>query len=198
MSAVSRRFAMPVGLAVCLMAVVTAAALGATSLATPRPAPQATLLVTPRVASRARPSQSATRLPAAQVAYLTSCGGCHGIEGVSAPGAVPTLRGLTGRFFCTQQGRDFIVRLPDVALTTLSDRMLTDVMNFVVFDLGAPVAGGGNARPYTVAEVARLRHHPLTDTGLTAYRNRVVAGLGARCRVPQALHVYAAQVTASR
>lgn len=137
-------------------------------------------------------------LPAAQVAYLTSCGGCHGIEGRSAPGAVPTLRGLTGSFLCTQQGRDFIIRLPDVALTPLSDSKLTAVMNFVVFDLGAPVAGGDRARPYTVAEVSRLRRHPLTDTALTAYRNQVVAGLAARCRVPQALRVYAAQVTPSR
>lgn len=147
---------------------------------------------------QAKPAGSATALPPAQVAYLTSCGGCHGIEGSSAPGSVPTLRGLTGSFLCTRQGRDFIIRLPDVALTRLSDRVLTEVMNFVVFDLGAPVAGGARARPYTVAEVARLRHHPLTDTGLTAYRNQVVAGLATKCRVPLALHVYAAPVTASR
>ena len=147
---------------------------------------------------RARPVRLATPLPPAQVAYLTSCGGCHGIEGSSAPDSVPTLRGLTGSFLCTRQGREFIIRLPDVALTPLSDRMLTDVMNFVVFDLGAPVAGGGKARPYTVAEVARLRHHPLTDTGLTAYRNQVVAGLASRCGVPRALHVYVGQITASR
>ncbi|HEY7890331.1 MAG TPA: hypothetical protein VIC29_19075 [Steroidobacteraceae bacterium] len=147
---------------------------------------------------RAKRAQSPTPLPAAQVAYLTSCGGCHGIEGRSAPGSVPTLRGLTGSFLCTPQGRDFIIRLPDVALTQLSDRRLTEVMNFVVFDLGAPVAGGEKASLYTVAEVARLRHHPLTDTGLTAYRNQVVAGLASRCRVPLALHVYAAPVTASR
>lgn len=138
------------------------------------------------------PMESVTRLPPAQVAYLTSCGGCHGIEGVSAPHAVPTLRGLTGSFLCTRQGRDYLVRLPDVALTALSDRMLTAVLNFVVFDLGAPVAGGGKARPYTVAEVARLRRRPLTDTGLTAYRNRVVAALAARCAVPPGLKVYAA------
>lgn len=174
----SRRCANPIRLAAGLTALITLVALGAT----PRP-----LAV-----------QSATRLPAAQVAYLTSCGGCHGIEGQSAPGAVPTLRDLTGSFLCTRQGRDFIIRLPDVALTPLSDRELTEVMNFVVFDLGAPVAGGGEARPYTVAEIARLRRHPLTDTGLTAYRNRVVAGLATRCSVPQGLKVYAAQVTASR
>jgi hypothetical protein len=140
------------------------------------------------------PVQSVTPLPPAQVAYLTSCGGCHGIEGISAPQAVPTLRGLTGSFLCTQQGRDYLVRLPDVALTPLSDRMLTAVINFVVFDLGAPVAGHGKARPYTVAEVARLRRHPLTDTGLTAYRNRVVAALAARCAVRPGLKVYAAHV----
>jgi hypothetical protein len=172
----ARRFATAVGVAACAALVTVAAG------AAPQP--------------RSRPAQVA--LPAAQVAYLTSCGGCHGIEGISAPGSVPTLSGLTGSFMCTQQGREFLIRLPDVALTTLSDRMLTEVMNFVVFDMGAPVAGGRPARPYTVAEVARLRREPLTDTGLTAYRNRVVAGLAARCEVPAALHVYAAQVTVVR
>jgi hypothetical protein len=162
----------------CVLTLVAAVALGAT----PRP-------------SQTRP---VTRLSATQVAYLTHCGGCHGIEGISAPGAVPTLRGLTGSFLCTRQGREFIIRLPDVGLSTLSDRELTDVMNFVVFDIGAPVAGGRPALPYTVAEVARLRRQPLTDTGLTAYRNQVVAGLAAKCRVPAALHVYAAQVASAR
>ena len=131
-----------------------------------------------------------SRLSAPQVAYLTSCGGCHGVEGVSAPRDVPTLRHLTGSFLCTRQGRQFIVRLPDVALSTLSDRMLTAVMNWVVFDLGAPASRAPQGRPYTVAEVARLRREPLTQTGLTAYRNEVVAQLQARCDAPAALSVY--------
>lgn len=188
----SRGFAIPIGLAAGLMTLITAAALAATPSAMRTPVPARMPVSMPA------PMQPAARLSAAQVAYLTSCGGCHGIEGKSAPGAVPTLRGLTGSFLCTRQGRDFIIRLPDVALTPLSDRKLTEVMNFVVFDLGAPVAGGGKASPYSVAEVSRLRRHPLTDTGLTVYRNRVVAGLATRCRVPPELNVYAAQVTASR
>ena len=130
------------------------------------------------------------RLTPVQVAYLTSCGGCHGVEGVSAPKAVPTLRHLTGSFLCTRQGRRFIVRLPDVALSSLSNRLLTAVMNWVVFDMGAPVAGGRKARPYTVAEVARLRREPLTQNGLTPYRERVVARIEARCAVPAALNIY--------
>jgi hypothetical protein len=131
-----------------------------------------------------------SRLSAPQVAYLTSCGGCHGVEGVSAPRDVPTLRHLTGSFLCTRRGRQFIVRLPDVALSTLSDRMLTAVLNWVVFDLGAPATRGPHGRLYTVAEVARLRREPLTQTGLTAYRNQVVAQLQARCDAPAALSVY--------
>jgi hypothetical protein len=133
-----------------------------------------------------------TRLTAVQVAYLTSCGGCHGVEGISAPQAVPTLRHLTGSFLCTREGRQFIVRLPDVALSGLSDRMLTRVMNWVVFDLGAPVPASREARRYTVAEVARLRREPLTQAGLTPYRERVVAHVEARCAAPAGLSVYGA------
>lgn len=169
-------------------------------------------------ARRSSPRHEASRLTAVQVAYLTSCGGCHGVEGASAPHAVPTLRHLTGSFLCTRQGRQFIVRLPDVALSSLSDRMLTRVINWVVFDLGAPAGGwrtvrqrqhpslaaGRSARPswpaarrvpprpYTVAEVARLRREPLTQTGLTPYREQVVAHLEARCAAPAGLSVYGA------
>ena len=176
-------------------------------------------LLAAAVAGAAVPSGSqASHLTTVQVAYLTSCGGCHGVEGVSAPQAVPTLRHLTGSFLCTRQGREFIVRLPDVALSSLSDRMLTRVMNWVVFDLGAPTGGwherGSNhqpslaagtparpsrpgarrfaPRPYTVAEIARLRREPLTQTGLTPYREQVVARIQARCAAPAGLGVYGA------
>lgn len=138
------------------------------------------------------PTARASWLRAVQVAYLTSCGGCHGIEGISAPRAVPTLRHLTGTFLCTRQGRQYLVRLPDVALSVLSDRMLTKVINWVAFDLGAPVAAGPDGRPYTVAEVRRLRAHPFTNTGLTRYREQLVAQFASRCAVPAGLRVYGA------
>jgi hypothetical protein len=155
-----------------------------------RSAPRAQAAARIGAAGGASEAPAVSRLTPVQVAYLTSCGGCHGVEGASAPKAVPTLRHLTGSFLCTRQGRRFIVRLPDVALSSLSSRLLTEVMNWVVFDMGAPVAGGGNARPYTVAEVARLRREPLTQNGLTPYRERVVARIEARCAVPAALNVY--------
>lgn len=138
------------------------------------------------------PTHRESWLPAVQVAYLTSCGGCHGVEGISAPRAVPTLRHLTGTFLCTPQGRQYLVRLPDVALSVLSDRMLTKVINWVAFDLGAPVAAGPEARPYTVPEVTKLRHHPFTNNGMTRYREQLVAQFASRCVVPAGLFVYGA------
>ncbi len=155
-------------------------------------------LLAPRLA-QPTPAHRASPLPAVQVAYLTSCGGCHGVDGFSAPQVVPTLSHLTGTFLCTRQGRQYIVRLPDVALSMLSDRMLTEVVNWVAFDLGAPVAGGRAAHPYTVVEVTRLRRQPFTNTGVTRYREQVVAHLASRCAVPAGLRVYgAAYGSASR
>jgi hypothetical protein len=136
------------------------------------------------------PVRSISHLTAVQAAYLTHCGGCHGIEGVSAPHSVPTLRGLAGSFLCTDEGRAYVIRLPDVALTGLSNQLLAGVANFVVFDLGAPVAGGPRARPYTPAEVAQLRARPLTGPGLRNYRAAVIQHLAARCPVPPGLRVY--------
>lgn len=195
----SRRAGAPVGrrlarsLAVGGLMLVTVVAWGKS------PGPQAARTAAAREHSAARASRNAlgypadaSHLSAVQVAYLTSCGGCHGVEGVSAPKDVPTLKALTGSFLCTRQGRQFIVRLPDVALSSLSSRMLTKVMNWVVFDLGAPVPAGREAHPYTVAEVARLRREPLTQTGLTPYREQVVAHLKSHCAVPAGLSVYGA------
>lgn len=107
-----------------------------------------------------------------------------------APHSVPTLRGLAGRFLCTGEGRAYIIRLPDVALTGLSDQLLAGVANFVAFDLGAPVPSGPRARPYTAAEVEQLRERPLTGPGLRAYRAAVIRHLAARCAVPPGLRVY--------
>lgn len=166
------------------LAAARSAAVAAPAIATVRPAHAA------RPPAPSSAGHAVSHLTAVQVAYLTSCGGCHGVEGVSAPRSVPTLRHLTGSFLCTRQGRQFLVRLPDVALSSLSDRMLTRVMNWVVFDLGAPASVGRGAHPYTVAEVTRLRHEPLTQTGLTRYRNQVVARLQRQCAAPAALSVY--------
>jgi hypothetical protein len=113
--------------------------------------------------------------------YVEHCGGCHGIQGTSYPARVPTLRGRAGLFLCTEQARAYLLRLPNVALSATDDNQLAAIMNFVAFDLGR--AEGVMAKPFTAAEVAAERRHPLSTAALTVERARVVRGIAARCHV---------------
>ncbi len=89
--------------------------------------------------------------------YVEYCSGCHGMQGNSAPAEIPVLRDRVGYFMCTREGRDYLIRLPNVAYSAIADNQeLADMMNFVVFGLGGASAPKG-AKPFTAVEVKRLR-----------------------------------------
>ncbi|OHT21837.1 hypothetical protein [Edaphosphingomonas haloaromaticamans] len=125
----------------------------------------------------------------AQSQFLLRCGGCHGTTGLSPPKSVPVLRGRAGWFLCTPEGREYIVRVPNVARALLDDARLAAVLNFVAFDLGEGSAPHG-AEPFTGEEVRAIRARPLTDVPLLAHRRQVVNDLIRRCGAPKDLLVY--------
>ena len=129
------------------------------------------------------------KLSKAQGAYLLGCGGCHGEEGTSNGRLVPDLRGQVGYYLATQAGREYIVRLPNVSFYTASNDELAQILNYVVFTLGADGVPA-HARPYTAPEVARLRQAPLTEVSLVAYRGRLVDDLIAHHAAPVSLKLY--------
>jgi cytochrome c553 len=129
--------------------------------------------------------------------YLLGCGGCHGLDGVSNSKLVPELQNQVGYFLNLEAGRDYLVRVPNVAFSTLSDQDLADMLNFMVFTLGgssAPV----NAKRYTAGEVSRLRKQPLTEVSLVAYRKQLVEMLITQYHAPGSLRVYGNDDYASR
>jgi len=105
--------------------------------------------------------------------YLLSCGGCHGLEGVSNSRLVPDLKDQVGVFLNLPEGRRYLVRLPNVAFSSMPDAALTELMNYVVFDLGGTSAPKGS-KPYTLREVAELRRIPLTEVSLVQMRQQMV------------------------
>jgi len=129
-----------------------------------------------------------TALNEVQWTYLERCGGCHGIQGSSAPSEVPSLRGQVGYFLCTPETRAYLIRLPSVATSPLSDRELAALMNFVVFDLG----GARESDRFTDSEVRALRKRPLKDIDLTRYRAGLVERLIDNCAAPVSLRQYSA------
>ena len=74
------------------------------------------------------------------------------MQGNSAPAEIPVLRDRVGYFPCARrEGRDHLIRLPNVAYSAISDNQeLADMMNFVVFGLGGNSAPKG-ARPFTAS-----------------------------------------------
>jgi hypothetical protein len=138
---------------------------------------------------RPPPARAMPVVPVVQGHYLVDCGGCHGVQGRSGRQVVPDLAGQVGYFLCTAQGRDYLVRLPNVAFANLSSRDLADMMNFVVFTFGGTSVPTGG-RPYTPAEITALRARPLRVADLHGYRDRVVQGVIRACPAARGLHDY--------
>ena len=131
--------------------------------------------------------------------YVEHCSGCHGMQGDSYPAEIPVLRDRIGYFMCTQEGREYLIRLPNVAYSPIPDnRQLADMMNFVVFGLGGASAPK-DARPFTAAEVGRLRTRALATDSLIAVRAEIVGNMVGRCAVPKSMNdFYDGQAQAAR
>ena len=122
--------------------------------------------------------------------YVEYCSGCHGMQGNSAPAEIPVLRDRVGYFMCTKEGRDYLIRLPNVAYSAITDNQeLADMMNFVVFGLGGNSAPRGT-RPFTAPEVRRLRAEALGTQSLIAARAAVVDKMVSTCAVPQSMKFF--------
>jgi len=119
--------------------------------------------------------------------YLENCGGCHGINGTSAPALLPVLRDRSGYFLCTPKARAYLIRLPNVAHSRITDNAeLADLINYVVFDLGGTSAPR-DAPPFTAEEVTRERSHPLVSVSLRAMRAEMVEAAIRSCGAPKSL-----------
>ncbi|HSD69072.1 MAG TPA: cytochrome c [Woeseiaceae bacterium] len=94
--------------------------------------------------------------------YLLHCGGCHLADGRGAPPEVPTLIATLGPIVSSQEGRDYIVRVPGASQTPLSDEQLAAVMNWVLTGFNVDTLDA-NFRPLTGIEVGKARRRVLAD-----------------------------------
>jgi hypothetical protein len=144
----------------------------------------------PAPAAPTLPELALPELTGPQSDYVEHCSGCHGMQGDSAPAEIPVLRDRVGYFMCTRAGREYLIRLPNVAYSAITDNQeLADMMNFVVFGLGGNSAPKA-AKPFTAAEVAKLRTRALATQSLIAVRTEVVDGMVGRCAVPQSMKFF--------
>ncbi|GCE82256.1 cytochrome c class I [Komagataeibacter diospyri] len=141
----------------------------------------ASLFLSGGAPARANPAPVPT-LDRTQTAYLTHCGGCHGIEGISGPTFVPMLRDAVGTFACSEEGRKYLVQVPGVSMSLIrDDQELADVMNFVLFQLGGK-STPSSTKPYTTAEIHEWRQSPMSVTDFMERRAHILQNAVAACQ----------------
>lgn len=134
------------------------------------PAATAMLAASLSLSAQASPAQD----------YMLYCMGCHGADAQGVPGKVPGLAGSVALFMRTQRGRDYVMRVPGAANSALPDTQLAAVLNWLAErDTSADKAA---APPFTAAEIALVRHTPLSS--VLATRHEVVSELAATGPAP--------------
>jgi mono/diheme cytochrome c family protein len=94
--------------------------------------------------------------------YVLECRGCHGARGEGAPGKVPSLA-RTARFLATPRGRAYLVRVPGVAGSQLSNARIAALLGWMLRELASDPPAPEQFAPFSEAEVAAARARPLLE-----------------------------------
>jgi hypothetical protein len=103
------------------------------------------------------------------VNFQLNCMGCHLADGSGEPGRVPSIRRSLVLFSATPLGREFVIRVPGVAQSPLSDEDIAALLNWLarnLSDLPLP----SSFADYSAAEVQRSRSRPLARVSVLRAR----------------------------
>ncbi len=115
------------------------------------------------------PRAYAPRAYVPRVNFQLQCMGCHLADGAGQPGRVPSVRRSLVLFSASRAGRDFVIRVPGVAQSPLSDADTAALLNWMARNL-SDLPWPAGAPDYSAAEVGRLRRHPLAEVRRTRAR----------------------------
>lgn len=115
--------------------------------------------------------------------YMLDCMGCHLAEGEGVRGKVPDMRDSLAPLSGTPAGRRYLVEVPGVAQSPLSDRDLAQLLNWMMSHLSAQ-AVPKSFKAFTPREVAAYRKTPLVDVIGTRMRLLGAAPAPAGARPP--------------
>ena len=101
------------------------------------------------------------RAESASNLYLLNCWGCHGSHGEGIKGTAPALIGLSD-FLKADGGRAYIIEVPGVSYSALTDGQIAEVMNWVLATMSKDRLPR-DFSPYTATEVHGYRKTRLPD-----------------------------------
>lgn len=92
--------------------------------------------------------------------YAVQCQGCHGAKGEIGRQEMPILSGNISTFLSVPGGRAYLVQVPGVATSPLSDSRLADLLNWMLSEFDADNVPKEHL-PYKAGEVGLLRQNSL-------------------------------------
>jgi hypothetical protein len=115
------------------------------------------------------------------VNYQLRCMGCHLADGSGEAERVPSIRRTLVLFSASPAGRAYVIRVPGVAQSPLSDADTAALLNWMarnLSDLKIP----SHFADYSAAEVHGLRNRPLAQ--VSAARARLLKAAAAKPHLP--------------
>lgn len=107
---------------------------------------------------------------------MLHCQGCHLPAAEGFEGKVPPMKNFVGFFLHSEDGRDFLIRVPGVAHAALDHDEIAELMNWLLQSFSADQLPDPFV-PYTPDEVAALRDDPERDP--EAVRQIILSSLAA-------------------
>lgn len=102
-------------------------------------------------------AQTPQQVAQARLQYMQHCMGCHLPDGSGAPDkGIPSMHAMLGKFLAVPGGRAFIVQVPGVMNSGLSDADVARLMNWLLPQVSASTLPA-DTPAYTAAEIGALR-----------------------------------------
>lgn len=114
--------------------------------------------------------------------YMLNCWGCHRPNGEGIPGTAPPLKGAAD-FLRVPGGREYLVSVPGVALSSLDNQQVADVMNWILRSFSKDRLPA-DFKPYGAEEIAKVRTTHMLDIK-TARANLVTEMVAMKIREPE-------------
>lgn len=121
-------------------------------------------------------NQLTMNIDRAKFNYQMFCQGCHTPDGTGGK-SIPKIKDHIGYFLQNQVAREYLVRVPGSANSSLNDEQLAEVLNWMIIELGGKSVPT-DMQYFTTSEVGELRQAPLFE--VVEYREKLVEQLSVK------------------
>ncbi len=107
----------------------------------------------------------------ARINYILHCQGCHAVDGKGSVGGAPDMTEFGQAFLESTKGRRFFIQVPGSSNSSLSNRELADVLNYIASELIQYRA----KKIFTETEVASARGEKIGN--VVSFRKQLIDGV---------------------